>query len=283
MANFSEEAWMDPAKNTIALNRRMSGRPVDPVILVGPDGEPYHAGDVTVGGDVNFDKSGLATDTNQQLSLAQLTSIAASIANQATAARQDTGNTHLNTISSGITAINSELADHATRANQTAIISAINSLGSNNLNDVSTATLQQAGNVILGAIQTLLGSQATASGQTTITTAVNNMSSALVALLTESVHGGDAGNSSFPGIDTFDSSAEILSASPTRVEAIFHNSSDRTLFIRFSSGPASSSLYTFAVGPDETLVVDNYNGAITAIAESTGGTGNIAITNVTAS
>lgn len=42
MADYTREPWNDPAKNAIAVRpSRMNGRPVQAVILVGPDGEPY--------------------------------------------------------------------------------------------------------------------------------------------------------------------------------------------------------------------------------------------------
>lgn len=256
MANFSEEAWMDPAKNTIALNRRMSGRPVDPVILVGPDGEPYHAGDVSVTGDVNFDKTGLATETQQQLSLTQLTAIAAAIANQATAARQDTGNSHLNTISSGITAINTELADHATRANQTAIIAAINALGSNNLADISTATLQQAANVLLGNIQSAVDD---------LVVTANGAEIATVTPFTTA---------------TLASSTLLATSSQTRLEAVLYNDTDRNILIALGNS-ASTASFSVRLLPQETFIVENYHGTIQGIVESSGGTGNLRVTLTT--
>lgn len=43
MADFTKESWMDPAKNTVAANKKMEGTNVKPVLLVGTDGEPYDA------------------------------------------------------------------------------------------------------------------------------------------------------------------------------------------------------------------------------------------------
>jgi hypothetical protein len=50
MADITKEPWNDPAKNTIAANKRMEGTNVKAVLLVGPDGEPYSStgGSLTV-------------------------------------------------------------------------------------------------------------------------------------------------------------------------------------------------------------------------------------------
>ena len=74
-SDISKEAWNDPAKNVVAANRKMSGKSVNAVILVGPDGEPYAAGGGAGG---TTDVSALATKVKQDEIIAALNGLSLS-------------------------------------------------------------------------------------------------------------------------------------------------------------------------------------------------------------
>ena len=76
MADITREPWNDPAKNSIAaVPSRMEGSSVKPVILVGPDGETYAAGNSGGGG--GSDKGANASVTNVASSATSVTVVAA--------------------------------------------------------------------------------------------------------------------------------------------------------------------------------------------------------------
>lgn len=74
MASYTKEPWMDPAKNTIAANKRMEGTNVKAVILVGKDGEPMGSGGSL---DVSAGNSGLTSTVSTVGAATSTTTIAA--------------------------------------------------------------------------------------------------------------------------------------------------------------------------------------------------------------
>lgn len=77
------------------------------------------------------------------------------------------------------------------------------------------------------------------------------------------------------------SSQTILAANTGRIRATIVNDSTTTLYLRESSSAATTSVYTYKMYPDETVIIDDYNGALTGI-WSANASGNAIISEVTA-
>jgi hypothetical protein len=111
--------------------------------------------------------SGLATETT-------LASVDTKLSSQATAARQDTGNTSLGSI-------DTKLSSQATAANQSTANGSLSSIDTK-LSSQATAAKQDTGNTSLSSIDTKLSSQATAANQTSANTKLDTINSSIGAL-----------------------------------------------------------------------------------------------------
>ena len=72
MANNTTQPWLDPSKNTIAANNKMETQGVQPVILVGTDGQPYNSSGQALGGGVSVGSTGVSFSVNSSVSSVQL-------------------------------------------------------------------------------------------------------------------------------------------------------------------------------------------------------------------
>lgn len=77
------------------------------------------------------------------------------------------------------------------------------------------------------------------------------------------------------------SSQTILAANTGRIKAVIVNDSTATLYLRESATAATTSVYTYKMYPDETVIIDDYNGALTGI-WSANASGNAIVTETTA-
>ena len=77
------------------------------------------------------------------------------------------------------------------------------------------------------------------------------------------------------------SSQTILAANTGRIRATIVNDSTVTLYLRESASAATTSVYTYKMYPDETVIIDDYNGALTGI-WSSNASGSAVVSEVTA-
>ena len=82
-----------------------------------------------------------------------------------------------------------------------------------------------------------------------------------LTLGTASVSANKGATSSVTSVASTLTSVELLADDSTRVQAIIHNDSTETLYIKLGT-TATTSDYTVALETDESLVIDRYTGVV---------------------
>lgn len=100
----------------------------------------------------------------------------------------------------------------------------------------------------------------------------------LVSNLISSSSGGSASTSNVTSVASSSTSAILLNANTSRVEAIITNDSTAILYVKLG-GFVTTSSYTVSLNPSESLVVDKYNGSITGVWSAVNGNARITETS----
>jgi len=89
---------------------------------------------------------------------------------------------------------------------------------------------------------------------------------------------GSASTSNVTSVASSATSATLLNANSSRVEAIITNDSTAILYVKLG-GLVTTSSYSVSLSPSESLVVDKYNGSITGVWSAVNGNARITETS----
>ena len=97
-------------------------------------------------------------------------------------------------------------------------------------------------------------------------------------LISVSGGGGSASSSVTSSVASSATSVQLLAANANRVEAVITNDSTAILYIKLGTG-ATTSDYTISLSPNESLIVDKYNGILHGVWASANGNARITETS----
>jgi hypothetical protein len=89
---------------------------------------------------------------------------------------------------------------------------------------------------------------------------------------------GSASSSVTSSVASSATSVQLLAANANRVEAVITNDSTAILYIKLGTG-ATTSDYTISLSPNESLIVDKYNGILHGVWASVNGNARITETS----
>lgn len=254
-----------------------------------------------------IDTTGLATDTGQTTGNASLSSIdgkitavntgAVTVASSAlpsgasTSAKQDTLLAELQ-LKADLTETQpvslASVPTHAvtqsgtwTEANSAAIKTAVETL--DNAIAGSEMQVDVVGALPAGtnAIGKLAANSGVDIGDVDVTSLPVAFNAGTLSATTQRVVGATGSTSTQTQVADSASSQTILAANTARIRATIVNDSTSILYLRESSSAATTAIYTYKMYPDETVIIDDYNGALTGI-WSTNASGSAVVSEVTA-
>ena len=100
----------------------------------------------------------------------------------------------------------------------------------------------------------------------------------LVSNLISVSGGGSASSSVTSSVASSATSVQLLADNANRVEAVITNDSTAILYIKLGTG-ATTSDYTISLSPNESLIVDKYNGILHGVWDSVNGNARITETS----